>query len=103
MEDDTLGGYFKVHGRPPAFEGSDGRPYSVGVVSDDDAGPEGRFGAALLFVRWTDEGKPEGHLESDYLAWGTSPEEAERQVNGMSLLNIKQELDSLIAARRGDS
>ena len=29
--DTTLGGYFRVHNRPPAYEGSDGHPYNVSV------------------------------------------------------------------------
>jgi hypothetical protein len=101
MEDETLGGYFRVHGRPPAFEGSDGRPYSVGVVSDDDPGPDGRFGAALLYVRWSDEGKPEGHVESEYLAFGGTPAEAEARVGELPLADVKRTLDRLLAARRG--
>ena len=43
-EDDTLAGYHAVHGRAPAFEGVDGRAYSVGVFSDDDPAPDGRYG-----------------------------------------------------------
>ena len=30
-DDTTLGGYLAVHGRPPAFEGPDGHPYTVSV------------------------------------------------------------------------
>jgi hypothetical protein len=98
---DTLAGYVAAHGRAPAFEGADGRPYSVGVISDDDPGPDGRFGAALLFVRWSDAQKPEGHLETGYLAWAASPEEAEERVGRMTLAEVKRALDAAIAARAG--
>ena len=50
-EDDTLAGYVSVHGRPPAFEGADGRAYSVGIFSDEEPQADGRFGASLLFLR----------------------------------------------------
>jgi len=97
--DDTLAGYQAVHGRPPAFEGSDGRPYSAGVFSDDDPASDGTFGASLLFIRWSDKQEPDGHLESDYLARSTNPADAEAQVGRMTLLEIKRQLDQLIARR----
>jgi hypothetical protein len=100
-EDDTLAGYVAVHGRPPAFEGSDGRAYSVGVFSDDDPQPDGRYGASLLFLRWSEASAPDGHLESDYLAWDQDPAAAEAAVNRMTLLEVKEMLDRLIARRAG--
>lgn len=100
-DDDTLSGYQAVHGRAPAFEGSDGRAYSVGVFSDDDPAPDGRYGAALLFLRWSDTQQPEGHLESEYLAFSADPNEAEASVGRMSLLEVKAVLDRLIAAQPG--
>ncbi len=98
-EDDTLAGYVAVHGRPPAFEGSDGRSYSVGVFSDDDPGTDGSYGASLLFIRWSSENEPDGHLESDYLATAREPSAAEAEVNGMTLADVKRTLDGLIARR----
>ena len=100
-EDDTLAGYVAIHGRPPAFEGSDGRSYSVGVFSDDDPSADGRYGASLLFIRWSRENEPDGHLESDYLANAREPAAAEAEVNGMSLADVKHTLDTLIARRDG--
>lgn len=98
-EDDTLAGYVAVHGRPPAFEGSDGRSYSVGVFSDDDPSADGRYGASLLFIRWSKENEPDGHLESDYLARAEEPAAAESEVSRMTLAYIKRALDQLIAVR----
>jgi hypothetical protein len=99
--DDTLAGYVAVHGRPPGFTGSDGQPYSVGVFSDDDPGPDGRYGAALLFIRWSPTNAPDGHLESAYLAFSASAAAAEAEVGQLPLPDVKRILDALIASRRG--
>jgi hypothetical protein len=99
--DDTLGGYVAAHGRPPGFTGSDGHPYSVGVFSDDDRGPDGRFGAALLFIRWSASNAPDGHLESECLAFSGSAAAAEAEVSRLSLHDVKRILDALIASHRG--
>jgi len=99
--DDTLAGYVGVHGRPPGFEGSDGRPYSVAVFSDDDPGPDGRYGAALIFIRWSTANAPDGHLESDYLAFSDDPSAAEAEVGRLSLAEVKRILDGLIASAHG--
>lgn len=96
--DDTLAGYVSVHGRPPGLEGSDRRPYSVAVFSDDDPGPDGRYGAALIFIRWSPANAPEGHLESDYLAFSEDPAQAEAEVGRLPLSDVKRILDDLIAA-----
>jgi len=100
-EDDTLAGYVAVHGRPPAFEGSDGRAYSVGVFSDDEPQADGRFGASLLFLRWSVASAPDGHLESDYLAWDRDAAAAEAAVGRLPLLEVKRTLDALIARHAG--
>lgn len=97
-DESTLGGYCARHARPPAFEGTDGRAYSVGVYVDPTPGPDGRFGAALLFVRWSPAGdRPDGHLETDYLAFGPSPEVAEAAVKALSLWEVKEHLDAALA------
>ncbi len=100
-DDSTLGGYFAVHERPPAFEGSDGEAYSVAEYVDDVPSADGRFGAALLFVRWSATGdQPVGHLETDYLAFGDDPEAAVASLRALTLHEIKAHLDSLIADRK---
>ena len=46
----------------------------------------GRYGASLLFVRWTPAGDaPAGHVESGALAWGRTPVEAEERLKAFSL------------------
>ena len=95
----TLAGYQEANARPPAFEGSDGRAYSVGVFSDDDPGTDGRYGASLLFIRWSAIQEPDGHLESDYLAHAVNPADAEARVGAMTLFEVKTALDGLILQR----
>jgi hypothetical protein len=70
----------------------------VAVFSDDDPGPDGRYGAALIFIRWSPSNAPEGHLESDYLAFSDDPVAAEAEVGRLPLADVKRILDGLIAA-----
>ena len=98
-EDDTLAGYQAVHGRPPAFQGSDGRAYSAGLFSDDDPDAFGQYGASLLFIRWSDDQQPDGHLESDYIARSPDAAAAEAEVGRLTLHEVKAVLDALIARR----
>lgn len=101
MTEFTLGGYMQAHERAAAFTGSDGRPYSVALWIDESPDERGRFGGALLFVRWTMAGDaPDGHLESDYLVWGRSEPDARERLGALSLYDVKALLDELIAAGR---
>jgi hypothetical protein len=94
----TLGGYMARHERAAAFGGSDGHAYSVAVYVDDQPDERGRYGAALLFVRWSPAGdRPTGHVESEVLAWGRTPEEATRRIEALSLYDVKAALDEAIA------
>jgi hypothetical protein len=99
VDDTTLGGYQQVHGRPPAFGAADGQAYSVDTFADDATG-DGRYGAALLFVRWGDS-SPVGHLETDYLAFGSTPDEALASVLALTLEQVKAHLDQCVARARG--
>ena len=103
MNDDaTLGGYERVHERPAAFAGSDGRAYSAEVFVDDAPDADGRFGAAILFVRWSQAGdRAEGVLETPCLSFAATAEEAGSGVRALSLLEVKQRLDEAIAAQSG--
>jgi hypothetical protein len=99
IDDGTLGGYLGRHDRPPAFEGRDGNPYTVAIYTDNHPNADGRYGAAVLFVRWSASGDaPSGHLETEYLVQGDTPGEAEEFVRQLSLYDVKAHLDRLIAA-----
>ncbi len=98
-EDATFGGYLRKHERAPAFGGSDGCVYSVGVYTDAEPDGAGRVGAALVFVRWSPQGdQPVGHLESEYLAYGSSEKEARKRLHELSLQDVKQALERAITA-----
>ena len=94
----TIGGYAAVHSRPAAFEGSDGMSYSVEIVVDETEIVGRRYGAYLLFMRWRRIGAQgiEGHLETDYLAYGASEDAARASAGAMTLNDVKALLESLI-------
>ena len=95
--DGTLGGYQRVHQRAPAFGGKDGRSYSVATFVDDRPDSAGRYGAALLFVRWSEGGeRTVGHLESEYLAFGATPDAAVAALHALTLQEVKSHLDRCI-------
>lgn len=96
----TLAGYMAVHARAVAFGGPDGKPYSCAVLVADEPDERGLFGAALLFVQWNEPGDHAvGHAETDYLAWGRTPEEAEERLGSWSLYDVKDALDAAVLAR----
>jgi hypothetical protein len=97
----TLGGYMALHDRAAAFTGSDGEAYSVAMWVDEEPDERGRYGGALLFVRWNHGGdNPAGHHETDYVVWGRTPGEAEQRLGALSLYDVKAMLDERIAAGR---
>ena len=103
MSEVTLGGYMRKHDRAAAFGGSDGQPYSVAIYVDEEPDGRGRYGAALLFVRWSPSGeRPVGHVETEPLAWGHDPEEARARVESLSLFDVKEALDAAIARQPGE-
>ncbi len=97
----TLGGYAAVHGRPAAFEGTDGFSYSVEIVVAPTGRADAPYGAYLLFVQWARIGasSPAGHLETDFLAESDSEEEARGVVSALSLGQGRAALHALIATR----
>ena len=93
----------RKHDRAAAFGGSDGHAYSVGLLVADEPDDQGRFGAGLLFVRWSPAGDaPMGHVETDYLAFADTPEEAEERIKVLSLFDVKAALDEAIARQPGE-
>lgn len=103
MSELTLGGYMQKHDRAAAFGGSDGQAYSVAIFVEDEPDLRGMYGASLLFVRWSPGGdRPVGHLETENLAWGHTPEEATERVGALSLYDVKAALDEAIARAPGE-
>ena len=99
----TIGGYAAVHGRPAAFEGSDGLSYSVEIETALTGNAERGWGAYLLFVQWGRIGgtTPSGHLESEFLAESDTESDARAVVGALTLAQVRGVLHALIAARRG--
>jgi hypothetical protein len=117
--DVTLGGYIELHDRVPAFESSDGQPYTVDVdvVQDtaradthapDDAHARGdahagadAYVAFFVFIRWAATGAGiMDHVESGDIARGESEEIARRAALDLSLYEVKAELDAAIERRQ---
>ena len=100
-QDVTLGGYIEKHDRVPAFEGSDGQPYTVDVDVEPTGEPERPFAAFLVFIRWAATGAGiMDHTESGDLTEDGSEAEARQAVLDLTLFEIKTELDAAIARRR---
>lgn len=103
MSEVTLGGYMAKHDRAAAFSGSDGQPYSVAIYVEEEPDERGRFGASLLFVRWSNSGdRPVGHVETGVLVRGDSVIDAEERIKALSLYDVKAALDEAIASSPGE-
>jgi hypothetical protein len=97
-EDDTLSGYLSVHDRPPAFEGSDGHPYTVSIEVERTGDLLAPYLGYLVFPRWAQTGVGiVGHVESDVLARAGSAEEARSLVGSMRLLDVRVILEESLA------
>jgi hypothetical protein len=98
-EDATLGGYFRVHDRPPAFGGSDGHPYTVSVEVENTPDLRAPCEAYLVFLRWAQNGVGiVGHLETATLARGRTGPDAIEEVGRLTLLEVQGLLEEAIAA-----
>ena len=100
----TVGGYAAVHSRPAAFEGKDGTSYSVEIMTDATGETARPYAGYLLFVRWGGPGGAgdpvaSGHVETDFLRFGSTEAEAHAGVASMLLSEARQELDKAIAGR----
>jgi hypothetical protein len=68
---------------------------------EEDPDLEGRFAGALLFVRWSPEGdQPVGHLETEHLATGRKRSDVTRQLGALTLHEVKNHLERLIATKQ---
>ncbi|MBK5187630.1 MAG: hypothetical protein JJD97_05255 [Gemmatimonadaceae bacterium] len=76
----------------------------MAIETDETGERERPIGGYLLFVRWGGE-QPEvtGHIESPFLAWGATVEDATNAVGALSLHDVKKQLDSLVGAKASAS
>ena len=103
-DDSTLGGYLEVHNRPPAFEGSDGQPYTVSIEVERVPNLRAPWTAYLVFPRWAETGVGiVGHVETPVLWEGTAREEAIERAGETPLLRVKELLDEAIRLRAEDA
>ncbi len=97
LEDGTLGGYFRYHNRPPAFQGSDEHPYTVSPETEKTPNLLAPFAGYLVFPRWAMTGAGiVGHLETGTLVQGTTPEEVEARLGALTLLEVQELLEQAI-------
>jgi hypothetical protein len=99
-DDATLGGYFRVHNRPPAYDGPDGHPYTVSVEVERTSNLRNPFSGYLVFPRWAQSGVGVvGHVETPTLVECASEDEATRVLGEMSLLEVQRLLVEAIERR----
>lgn len=96
-EDHTLGGYFDVHKRPPAFEGCDGHPYTVSLETERTADLRSPVAGYLSFPRWAQSGVGVvGHVDSPLLWKGQTVGAVEAQAGGTPLVRVQEILNEAI-------
>ncbi len=98
--DHSLGGYFTVHDRPPAYEGTDGHPYTVSMEIQHTGNLRAPFSGYLVFPRWAQSGVGiVGHVETETLVEATTTEEANEQLGALSLHRVQELLEQAIDRR----
>ena len=99
--DQTLGGYFSVHNRPPAYEGTDGHPYTVSVEIEQTSNLRTPYSGYLVFPRWAQTGVGiVGHVETPTLCEGASSEDVTGQLGQLTLYEVQALLEDAIKAQR---
>ena len=102
-DETTLGGYPAVHGRAPAFEGSDGQPYTAAIETERAEGEAEQWVAYLVFLRWAQTGSTVmGHVETGDLTGAPTEEEARAALEALPLTAVKVILDQEIARRAAE-
>ena len=96
-DDTTLGGYFRVHDRPPAFEGSDGHPYTVSVETEKTGNLRSPVEGFLVFPRWAQSGVGiVGHVETAILTQSASIEDATDTIGRLTLYEVHALLEDAV-------
>jgi hypothetical protein len=102
-DDSTLGGYFAVHERPPAFAGVDGHPYSVSLETEKTSNLRAPYAGYIVFPRWAQTGAGiVGHVETPTLVECASHDEAIRRLGELTLLDVQRLLAEAIARGEAD-
>ncbi len=103
-EDETLGGYVQHHNRPPAFEGSDGYPYTVSAEVEKSPDLQAPFLGYLVFPRWAETGAGIiGHLETPIITRQSSPAKVEARLESLPLTEVRALLDAAVARKQSET
>ena len=104
-DDTTLGGYFRVHNRPPAYEGSDGHPYTVSLEVEKTGNLRTPYAGYLVFPRWAETGAGIiGHVETRTLVECATSEEAMDGLDALTLREVQRLLtDALEQSKQSDT
>jgi hypothetical protein len=101
-EDGTLGGYLRMHNRPPAFGGLDGHPYTVSVEIETTANLRAPYIGYLVFPRWGQTGLGIiGHVSSPSIVECRSAREAEERLGALTLGEVRELLDQALRGSEG--
>ena len=102
-DDRTLGGYFSVHSRPPAFEACDGSPYTVSIETERSGDLRAPFAGYLVFPRWAETGLGiVGHVETPLLWKGPTREAVMDRAGAMSLHEVQRLLNEAIVRKTAE-
>jgi hypothetical protein len=103
-EDGTLGGYLRMHDRPPAFEGPDGHPYSVSIEVEKTGDLVSPHHGYLVFPKWALTGIGiVGHAESPTLIRSRSSAEAQKFLEALELGAVRAILEGALSGQDEDS
>jgi hypothetical protein len=103
-DDSTLSGYFRVHDRPPAYEGSDGHPYTVSPEAEKTGDLRAPWVGYLVFPRWAQSGVGiVGHVETGDLVRDVSQEAVTETLGRLTLHEVQALLEQAIARSGGAS
>lgn len=97
VDDTTLAGYFRVHERPPAFEGPDGHPYTVSIETERVPDLTAPWEGYLVFPRWAANGLGiVGHVETPTLWTGRSKDEVLLDAGETTLVKVQDHLNTAV-------
>ena len=96
-DDSTLGGYLRLHSRPPAFEGSDKHPYTVSMEVEQTGNLRAPYSGYLVFPRWAETGVGIiGHVETSVLVEARTGAQATQALESLTLYEVKDQLEKAI-------
>ncbi len=95
--DTTLDGYFRLHDRPPGFEGSDGYPYTVSIEIEQVGDAATAYAGYLVFPRWANNGAGIiGHVETKTLTEESTSPDASAKLGALTIREVRDLLEEAI-------